>query len=262
MTDDFGQVLFFPLPYADPARVRDLLGGELSGHDEAMGQLVAQILAVHPSGSRSVLVGHCFLAGAEVCDSERPLSIGGADQVSLEHFTSFDYVALGHLHGPQSRGAQQIRYSGSPLKYSFSEERQRKSVTLVDLGPPGEVAIETVPLTPLRDMRTLEGSLEELLAAGRSDPHAQDYLAVRLTDKHAILDVMSKLRDVYPNVLHLERPGLMARGQAMAASRERLQKGELAMFRDFFRQVTGDELSDAQTRLVADCIDRLHREED
>ena len=118
-----------------------------------------------------------------------------------------------------------------------------------------------VPLQPLRDMRVLEGSLAELLAAAQHDPHAEDYLLVRLSDSQAILDLMSKLRQVYPNLLHIERPGLMARSETLAVNRERLKKGELAMVSDFFQQVTERELSEAQAEIIADSFEQLHREE-
>jgi len=255
------EVAFYPIPYAEPATVRQVFEVEVSGHDEAQAFLLDQIRRHNGLQRPCVVIGHCFLAGGEVSESERPLSIGGADQVSPEHFRDFAYAALGHLHGPQQRGAEHVRYSGSLLKYSFSEERQRKGVTLVELDARGKASIEQIPLTPLRDMRTLEGSLAELLAAGETDPHRDDYLLVRLTDSHAILDVMSKLREVYPNVLHLERPGLMSRGEALQVARERLKQGELAMFADFFDQVAGQQLSDEQRAIVAASLDALHREE-
>jgi len=255
------EVAFYPIPYAEPATVRQVFEIEVASHDEAQAFLLEQIRQHNGTQRPCVVIGHCFLAGGEVSESERPLSIGGADQVSPEHFRDFAYAALGHLHGPQYRGAEHVRYSGSLLKYSFSEERQRKAVTLVDLDAEGRANIEQVPLTPLHDMRTLEGSLVDLLAAGATDPHRDDYLLVRLTDSHAILDVMSKLREVYPNVLHLERPGLMARGEALQVGRERLKQGELAMFEDFFDQVAGQQLSDEQRAIVTAALDALHREE-
>lgn len=261
LNGDTGEVAFYPIPYADPATVRHVHGIEIASHDEAMAHLLAQVGHDNGPTRPSVVIAHCFLAGGEVSESERPLSIGGADQVSPEHFRPFSYAALGHLHGPQFRGAPHIRYSGSPLKYSFSEERQRKSVTLVELDAAGQARIEQIPLAPRHDMRTLEGTLDELLAAGKDDPHRDDYLLVRLTDTHAILDVMSKLREVYPNVLHLERPGLMARSDGLEASRDRLKKGEMAMFEDFFDQITGEALSPEQTEIVAGTLDALHREE-
>lgn len=256
-----GGVAFYPIPYADPPTVRNVHGVEVSTHDEAMAHLLAQVRVDNGPQRPCVVIAHCFLAGGEVSESERPLSMGGADQVSPEHFKGFSYAALGHLHGPQYKGEAQIRYAGSLLKYSFSEARQRKSVTLVELDAAGHAAIELIPLQPLRDMRVIEGALDALLAAGRSDPRREDYLLVRLSDTHAILDVMNKLREVYPNVLHLERPGLMARSEGMEVSRERLKKGELAMFEDFFVQVTGEALSPEQTGIVARTLEALHREE-
>lgn len=256
------EVAFYPIPYAEPSTVRQVFAVEVASHDEAQAFLLDQVRQHNGAERPCVVLGHCFLAGGEVSESERPLSIGGADQVSPEHFRDFAYAALGHLHGPQKRGAEHVRYSGSLLKYSFSEEHQRKGVTLVELDAAGSAQIEQIPLTPRHDMRTLEGSLGELLAAGASDPQRDDYLLVRLTDRHAILDVMSKLREVYPNVLHLERPGLMARGEALQVGRERLKQGELAMFEDFFAQVAGQVLSDEQRKVVTEALDALHREAD
>lgn len=254
-------VAFYPIPYCDPPTVRNLHQVDVSSHDQALAHLLQLVRADNGRQRPCVPIAHCFLTGGETSESERPLSLGGADQVSAEHFKGFNYVALGHLHGPQYKGEPQIRYSGSPLKYSFSEAAQNKSVTLVDLDPAGAASIEKLELPPLHNMRVLEGSLEELLKLGKQDAHADDYLLIRLTDSHAILDLMNKLRQVYPNLLHIERPGLMARGESLAVNRERLKKGELAMFGDFFQQVTDNNLSEAQTKIIADSLEQLHREE-
>lgn len=255
------EVAFYALPYADPATVRQLFDTEVSNHDEAMGFLTGQILEHNGGRSPCVLLSHCFVAGGKASESERPLAIGGAEWVSPEHFKPFDYVALGHLHGRQFRGAEHIRYAGSILKYSFSETRHHKSVTLVDLDDAGVTQIEQVDIRPLHDMRILEGELETLLAQGRDDPQREDYLLVRLSDSHAILDIMGKLRQVYPNVLHLERPGLMASGEQRSLQRERLQRGELALFDDFYQQVRGETLTPEQRRLVADLLEQIHKDE-
>lgn len=257
-----GEVAFYPLPYAEPALVREALDVEVSSHDEALACLLERVREHNGKERPCVVIGHCFLAGGEVCESERPLSLGGADQVSPAHFAPFSYAALGHLHGPQKRGAEHVRYSGSLLKYSFSEERQKKGVTLVELDEQGRAQVEQIPLEPLHDMRVLEGALDELLAAGRDDAQAEDYLLVRLSDSQAILDLMSKLRAVYANVLHIERPCLVARGEQVRLGRERLRQGELEMFSDFFRQVAGNELSEEQRALVASALEDLHRGED
>lgn len=253
-------VAFYPIPYADPATVRALHDVAVSSHEEAMTHLIQLIDEVRDPEIPAVAIAHCFLAGGEASESERPLAIGGVEYVSPQLFSDFAYTTLGHLHGPQFRGAETIRYSGSPLKYSFSEETQKKSVTLVELSGQSDVAIKKITIDPRRNMRTLHGSLAELLTAGLSDPQRDDYLRVQLTDTHAILDVMNKLRDVYPNVLHLERPGLVAQ-RSVQADRERMRRGELEMFRDFFQQVQGEELSPEQDQIVSSELEQLQRED-
>jgi len=255
------EVAFYALPYADPASVRQLFDNEVSSHDEAMAFLTRQILEHNAGRCPCVLLSHCFLAGGEVSESERPLAIGGAEWVSPGHFQAFDYVALGHLHGRQFRGAEHIRYAGSILKYSFSEVRHHKSVTLVDLDDSGVTQIEQVDLKPLHDMRILEGELEALLARGRDDTQREDYLLVRLSDTHAMLDIMGKLRQVYPNVLHLERPGLMASGAQRSLHRDQLKRGELALFQDFYQQVLGEALTQEQQALIAGLLEQIHKDE-
>ena len=265
LNDEYGEVAFFGLPYADPASVRHALQVEASTHDEAMAQLIAvikpQLRANLKQSTRSVLLSHCFIDGGQTSESERPLSIGGADRVSYEHFSDFDYVALGHLHGRQYKGSENIRYSGSILKYSFSEEKHIKSVTLVEMGASGVQQIEQTPLQPLRDMRTITGALADILEHAVNDPQRDDYLQIRLTDKQAILDVMGKLRQVYPNVLHIERPGLMAATPQQNARREQLKKGEFSMFSDFFQQINGEPLSTEQQAYVLQTLADLHEKD-
>ncbi|MGL6123739.1 MAG: exonuclease SbcCD subunit D [Shewanella sp.] len=261
LSSSSGDVFFYPLPYAEPATVRHVLGCEASSHEMAMKVLLEQVRQHDSQGLPKVVIGHCFLDGGSESESERPLSIGGADNISPTLFTEFDYVALGHLHGPQYKGAEHVRYSGSMLKYSFSEQHQHKSVTLVELRPHAPVAISLLPLTSMRDVRIVEGELATLLAQGKTDAKRDDYLMVRLLDKHAILDAMGKLRAVYPNVLHLERTGLMAGQQQVALSRDHIKKGEMDMFGDFFSQVSGEPLTQAQQAVMDELLTKLHHEE-
>ncbi|MGI2066750.1 exonuclease SbcCD subunit D [Shewanella sp. MF08487] len=256
-----GDLVFYPLPYADPATVRHVFECEASSHEMAMDILLEQVRKHDSQGLPKVVISHCFLDGGSESESERPLSIGGADKISPTLFTEFDYVALGHLHGPQYKGAEHVRYSGSILKYSFSEQHQHKSVTLVELSAQTPLNICLLPLTSMRDVRILEGELEILLAQGKMDIKREDYLMVRLLDKHAILDAMGKLRAVYPNVLHLERTGLMAGQQQVALSRDHIKKGEMDMFCDFFSQVSGESLTQAQQTVMDDLLTKLHHEE-
>ncbi len=247
------EVSFYGIPYNDPESVRNHFSAEVSSHDEAHQFLVEQINTIKTDSTVNVLISHCFLDGAEESESERPLSIGGADRVSVEPFKAFDYVALGHLHNPQHKGEKHIRYSGSILKYSFSEQRQQKGVTLVELNQAGLKTITHLPLTPLRDMRILEGDLETLLQQGATDPNNQDYLLIRLTDQNALLDPMTKLRQVYENVLHIEKTWLQDSG-ALQVNREILKRGELEMFQDFFKQVSGNDLTIEQQEAIKQII--------
>ncbi|MFT5788369.1 MAG: exonuclease SbcD [Shewanella sp.] len=256
-----GDAVFYPLPYADPATVRYRLDCDASTHEEAMAKLLEGITAHDSQGLPKVVISHCFLDGGSESESERPLSIGGADKISPSLFKEFDYTALGHLHGPQYKGEESIRYSGSILKYSFSEQKQKKSVTLVEFNATEKPEISLLPLKALRDVRIIEGALEELLQLGASDVNRDDYLMVRLSDKHAILDAMGKLRSVYPNVLHLERTGLMSDNNKASLSRDHIKKGEMDMFSDFFAQVSGESMTEAQQQAMTTAINELHKAE-
>ena len=203
-------------------------------------------------------MGHCFLAGGLDCDSERPLSVGGADQVSPQHFTDFNYVAMGHLHRQQQQGAETIRYSGSPLKYSFSEEQHEKSITIVDLDAEGACDFKHIPLNALHDMRSISGAIDDIIHNAKDDLNADDYLLISLTDAHAILDPMGKLRGVYPNVLHLERPGLLSAKPQQLAHRDLLKKGEFSMFKDFYKQTTDEDVSAEQEKILSELLNEIH----
>ena len=255
-----GDVAFYGVPYNDPETVRNLFSEPVSTYDQAHTYLVEKILANKTSNVSNVLISHCFMDGAEASDSERPLSIGGSDRVSYQPCIPFDYVALGHLHSPQYKGCEHIRYSGSILKYSFSEQHQKKGVYLVELDASGLQNVKHLPLKPLRNMRVIEGELNHIIEQGKTDPHSDDYLLVRLTDRHAILEPMNKLRAVYPNVLQLEKPGMLEVGE-QHMSREKLKRNELDMFCDFFMQISGQELTDDQHAEIKQTITEIHAQE-
>ncbi len=259
LRDEYGPVAFHCLPYADPAAVDGWLGTACTSHDEAMAALIAEISAVPARAQRRVLVAHCFVSGGNSRESERPLSVGGAEMVSGAHFEPFHYTALGHLHNAQSFAGGRVRYPGSLMKYSFSEAEDAKAVLRVDLDAGGGVRVEPVPLTPRRDLRVLSGLLDDLLAAGVDDPRRDDYLLVRLDDTRAILDVMARLRAVYPNVLHVERPALARAGERRAPEAHG-RIGEMPLFEDFWRQVTGDELDEERRAIVAAALDALRHD--
>ncbi|PMJ97193.1 exonuclease SbcCD subunit D [Vibrio sp. 10N.261.55.A7] len=254
-----GRVAFHGMPYSDPEIVRHHFSEAVSNHDEAHEYLANILIERFDAKHKNVLISHCYIDGAVESESERPLSIGGSDRVSFEHFTAFDYVALGHLHQPQKKGKDYIRYSGSLMKYSFSEQHQKKGVTLVEFDENGFKSTEHIDLTAPHQMRILEGELDELLSQGHQDSNSHDYLLVRLTDTHAILDPMEKLRKVYPNVLHIEKPGMLI-GEEQQLGKARLARGEIDMFQDFFLEAQKTSLTDEQNATVLDIISALHKE--
>jgi len=253
-------VHIFGIPYNDPENVRNHFNIEVKTHDQAHRHLVEQILTVKPDAP-TVLVSHCFMEGAESSESERPLSIGGAECITTEPFAPFDYVALGHLHRPQHKEQQQIRYSGSLMKYSFSECNHQKGVTLVEINANGLQSIQQLPLQSPHDLRIIEGEFQSILERGKTDPKADDYLLIRLTDKHAILEPMERLRTVYQNVLHVEKIGIFNTTETRLQPDKFAKHSELEMFQDFFRQVQGEELSTAQAEVVQQAIAAIHRKD-
>lgn len=258
-TASAGQVAFYGMPYNDPEQVRFAYQEPVSTHDQAHKLLAEKITDQLQPEQRNVLVSHCFVDGAIESESERPLSIGGSDRVSHEHFLNFDYVALGHLHQPQKKGEEYIRYSGSLMKYSFGEQNQKKGFTLVEIDQNGFVSAEHINLAAPHEMRIVEGELEQVIEQGKTDPKNEDYLLVRLMDKHAILNPMEKLRTVYPNVLHLEKPGMLI-GVEQEMAQAKLARSEIDMFRDFFTEAQDSQLSQEQDQAISDIIKQLSQQ--
>ncbi len=250
LTDEHGDVRVYPVPYCDPATVRDALGLELGDHNAALSAVLDGIRGKHPGG-RAVLVAHAFVTGGAECESERPLSVGGSGAVAADAFAGFDYVALGHLHRPQVL-AGRLHYSGSLMKYSLSEADHDKSVSVVELGQDGVPHIERVHLRPRRDLRRIRGELASLIEAGRNDAFREDYVYATLSDTGALLDPMARLREVYPHALGCEREVLLAVGQGRSASLHR-ELDLRHLFGDFFSEVTGEPMSEAQ----AACLDAV-----
>ncbi|MGX9416768.1 exonuclease SbcCD subunit D [Vibrio sp. WJH972] len=254
------QVAFYGIPYVDPEFIRNDFSVQIKTHDEMYQFLIGEITRDINSNIPNVLLAHCFVDGADESDSERPLSLGGLDKVRPSQFEAFDYVALGHLHQPQKRIKESIRYSGSLLKYSFSEHQQNKSMTIVELNEDGEFSTTPLKFSPMRDVRVIEGELSAIIESASRDAHSEDYLLVRLLDKHAMLDPMEKLRTVYHNVLHIEKPGLMREGSDMPSSSQ-LKRGELDMFGDFFQEIQGEALTDSQLEVIKQTLGEINQGE-
>lgn len=272
LRDAHGEVAVHALPYAEPVVVRSALAGLQNGggedgegacpidsHQAALAVQLQAARATQPQGARSVVVAHAFVLGGGESESERPLSVGGSGAVDAALFDGFDYVALGHLHRPQQVGPARIQYSGSLLKYSFSEADHVKSVNLVELDAAGACAVERIALAPRRDLRIVEGPLDTLLAAGAGDPARDDYVLARLTDTGALLDAMGRLRSVYPNALAIERPQLAGDGPGRAAADHRRVRMQ-DLFASFHRDTTGLPLDGDGVAALERIVARLEHE--
>ena len=272
LRDEDGPVNFYLIPYATPAVVREVLAcSTVCDHDTAMKAIIEKIREDWNPKERNVIVTHGFIRGTEALessDSEKPLSVtlavGGTDYVDIKHFDGFEYVALGHLHGPQQAGSLRVRYAGSLLKYSFSEAKQEKSVTFANLDKEGNLEIECKAFAPLRNMRRIKGTLQELLEPERyGEADAQDYLHVILTDEGELIEPMSKLRTVYPNVLSLEievKDRQVGESKTSAGAGYK-QKSKLDLFGDFYEDMTGQEFSAEKAEIVAKTINAVETED-
>ncbi|MDX6750588.1 exonuclease SbcCD subunit D [Geminicoccaceae bacterium 1502E] len=249
LEDAHGPLDIFGLAYAEPALVRAVLGQAVHDHDAA---LRAQIAALgRDPGRRAVLVAHAFVAGGGESESERPLTVGGSGMVGTDAFAGFAYTALGHLHAPQSFAGGRIRYSGSLLKYSLSEAAHAKSATLVEIDAAGVCRTEDIVLSPRRDVRILTGPMASLLQA----PRSEDYVACVLEDTEALLDSFARLRELFPNLLTVERPFYAAGTAVQGAGAEALRREVPDLFADFFEQSVGQALSAEEAAMFAEIHD-------
>lgn len=260
--DQYGSAEIFLLPFLKPAHVRRFFPDDpIDSYTDALRTVLSH--AAVPTDKRTVLVTHQFVTGASRCDSE-DISVGGSDNVDAAVFAPFDYVALGHIHNPQSAGAPHIRYCGTPLKYSFSEAAHEKSVTVVELRQKGEANIRTVPLKPLRDMAELRGTYESLTFRGfyEGTTYPQDYLHITLTDEEDIPDAVSKLRVIYPNLMQLSYDNARTRAGVLAAPTEQTtQKTPLELTEAFYEGQNGQPMNDAQREFLRGLMERIWEEE-
>ena len=212
-------------------------------------------------GDRHVLAAHQFVAGGSRCESEE-IAVGGVDQVDFHVFDSFDYVALGHLHSPQQVGRKTLCYCGSPLKYSFSEAEQEKSLTVVELFEKGKTAVRRIPLAPLRDMRKIRGSYNEVMSREFYEKIGrEDYVHITLTDENDIPDGIQRLRVVYPNLMTLEYDNRRTReSRQIDRAEEEREKSELKLFEEFFKLQNNQPMSWEQKAFSEMLIKELKEE--
>ncbi len=255
--DAHGDVDIYLLPFIKPGHVRRFYPDEeITSYTDALRCAIAHMPI--RNDRRNVLVTHQFVTGASRCESEE-IAVGGSDNVDAAVFDAFDYVALGHIHGPQNVGSPRIRYCGTPLKYSFSEVNHHKSVTMVELGEKGDVTTSCIPLSPLHDLLELRGTYQQLTQRDYYATLDQNaYVHVILTDEDDIPDAAAKLRVIYPNLMKLTYDNQRTRSHAdFSQSAQVEQRTPLSLFSDFYQQQNGQPLSEEQEAYMAQLIDRI-----
>ena len=263
LRDEYGDISVHLLPFLKPATLRHALEGRQEEEENRLPESYQEALEIAVKRmeidvkKRNILVAHQFVTGAGRCDSEE-VSVGGLDNVDASVFDDFDYVALGHIHSPQSVGRETVRYCGTPLKYSFSEAEQEKSVTVLEMGEKGDVVLSTVPLVPLRDMRKIRGSYGEVMSRSfYQDTNTEDYVQITLTDEEDIPDGLQKLRTVYPNLMQVAYDNSRTRqDRTVEAAEQAERKSELELFGEFFELQNNQPMSAEQAaymeKLIAD----------
>lgn len=258
LSDEYGPVNVYMLPFIKPAHVRGFFPDtEITGYSDAVAAAIGRMNI--DKTQRNVLITHQFVTGAQRSDSEE-LSVGGTDNIGAEVFCDFDYVALGHIHGPQNMDSGRIRYCGSPLKYSFSEAAQQKSVTVAELKEKGTLEIHTVPLIPRHDMVELKGSYQQLTLREfyENTTYQEDYTHITLTDEEDIPDAVAKLRTVYHNLMKLDYDNTRTRHSAAISGAENVEtRSPIDLFAEFYELQNGLPMSAEQTELVASLIEKI-----
>lgn len=256
MQDAHGTVWIYLLPFLRPSTIRHALPERA---EEVQSAADAVRIALEQTKidekERNVLLAHQFVTGAKRCDAEE-LQVGDVDQIPAELFASFEYVALGHIHSPQKVGRETVRYCGAPLKYSFSEAGQEKSITVVELKEKGSVDLRTIPLKPLHDLRKIRGTYLEVTAKSfYENRDCEDYLQVTLTDEEDVPDGMAKLRTIYPNLMRLEYDNKRTRSNAEVRAAERVEeKSELELFQEFYELQNNQPMTEVQEQFVEELL--------
>jgi len=257
LNDDYGTINIYALPFLKGSTAREFFPEqEIKTHHDAVQAALGTLNLNHEQ--RHILIAHQFITGALA--NEQESSVGGAENIGIELFDGFDYVALGHLHAPQKLKYEHIRYAGSPLKYSLAEIKQEKSVTIVDLKDKGNLQIYTVPLIPLHDLREIKGTYDELTnRANYEHTNTQDYLRVVLTDEDDIINALAKLRTIYPNIMELVYSNKRTNraNVSFEQSAKILSKSPLELFENLYRMQNNQDLTVEQRIYLTSIIDKL-----
>ncbi len=256
VNDKYGEINIYMLPFIKPLHVRTAYPDcDIHSYDDAVKLAVEKMNVDYTQ--RNILVAHQFVTGAQRCESEE-ISIGGLDDIEYVTFVNFDYAALGHIHGPQRVGADHIRYSGTPLKYSFSEINHKKTLTIVELEEKGKITISQVGLVPLHNMREIKGSYMEITAKQNYEgTDTNDYMHITLTDEEDIPDAIGKLRTIYPNIMCLDYDNTRTRNYRVVDSADVTnEKSPVDLFADLYELQNNQPLSDEQRSILIEVVEK------
>ena len=262
LTDEHGTADVYMLPFIKPANVRACFyDEEIESYTDAL-RIAVKKMCINKS-NMNILLTHQFVTGAQKSESE-DISVGGSDNVDVSVFDDFDYVALGHIHRPQNIGSERVRYCGTPLKYSFSEAEQEKSVTVVELNGKNQLNVRVIPFVPLRDMREIRGRYDEITLKSfyEKTSYTQDYMHITLTDEDDIPDAIMKLRTIYHNLMKLDYDNRRTRETVELLPEDALEhQSPLELFGDFYRMQNNKELDDAQLAYLNGLTKEIWEEE-
>ena len=255
--DAYGKVHIYMLPFIKPIHVKKAYPeAEIESYTDAV-RVAIEHMEVNP-WERNLIITHQFVTGADRSESE-DVSVGGTDNVDVSVFDTFDYVALGHIHGPQKMTRETVRYCGTPLKYSFSEAGHKKSVTVVEVKEKGNIEICTKELIPMRDMREIKGLYDDIMnKENYENTNTEDYMHITLTDEEDIPFAIEKLRVVYPNLMKLDYDNTRTRTSAFTNVTEKVeQKTPLELFAEFYELQNNQEMSEEQAEYIMEKIEEI-----
>ena len=260
LKDGFGLINIYLLPFVTPRQVRRFYGAETESYNDAVKTAISEI--PDDESERNVILTHQFVTGAVQSDSE-DISVGGTDNIDASLFDKFDYVALGHIHRPQSVLRDTVRYCGTPLKYSFSEASHQKSVTLGLMNEKGNIALSYIPLTPLHDMREIRGTYEEVTdKRNYGDLPTDDYIHITLTDEFDVPDALFKLRTIYPNLMKLDYDNKRTQSSGELTLDDTVERrSPLQIFCDFYKQRMGNDMNDTQRNFCEKIMTEIWEDE-
>ena len=261
LQDESGDVNIYMLPFVKPAHVKRFSDESIESYTDAIRVAIAEMKV--DQSARNLLITHQFVTGATRSESE-DISVGGSDNVDVSVFDVFDYVALGHIHGPQNCTSERVRYCGTPLKYSFSEAKDNKSITVVELEEKGNISVKTVSLVPMRDMVEIKGRYNEIILKSfyENTSYQEDYIHITLTDEEDIVDAIGKLRTVYHNLMKLDYDNKRTRSVSQVDGAVDVEtKTPIELFSDFYELQNNQPMSDEQKAFVEALIEQVWEDE-